>query len=130
MRQLRPTPGLGHVEGKVPKGLKNYDEEYYNNLNKLRHYTEEEIDSLGLTFELTVGGTTPNSKPRTVNLTRSGRSIPVTKKNVFQYSQAVANELLNVLGAHQTRAFLRGGAALIHKKRAKSKKLRKKSHNI
>ena len=27
MRQLRPTPGLGHVEGKVPKGLKNYDEE-------------------------------------------------------------------------------------------------------
>jgi len=27
MRQLRPTPGLGHVEGKVPKGLKNYDED-------------------------------------------------------------------------------------------------------
>jgi len=108
-------PFLNQLLGKVNtlEDLKNYDEEYYNNLNKLRHYTEEEIDSLGLTFELTVGGTTPNSKPRTVNLTRSGRSIPVTKKNVFQYSQAVANELLNVLGAHQTRAFLRGFRDLI-----------------
>ena len=27
LRQIRPTPGLGHVEGKVPKGLKNYDED-------------------------------------------------------------------------------------------------------
>lgn len=108
-------PFLNQLLGKVNtlEDLKNYDEEYYNNLNKLRHYTAEEIDSLGLTFELTVGGTTPNSKPRTVNLSRSGRSIAVTKKNVFQYSQAVANELLNVLGANQTRAFLRGFRDLI-----------------
>ena len=27
MKQLRPTPGLGHVEGKVPGKLKIYDEE-------------------------------------------------------------------------------------------------------
>jgi len=108
-------PFLNQLLGKVNtlEDLKNYDEEYYNNLNKLRHYTAEEIDSLGLTFELTVGGTTPNSKPRTVDLSRSGRSIAVTKKNVFQYSQAVANELLNVLGANQTRAFLRGFRDLI-----------------
>jgi len=108
-------PFLNQLLGKVNtlEDLKNYDEEYYNNLNKLRHYTEEEIDSLGLGFELTVGGTSPNSAPRTVNLVRSGRSIAVTKNNAFQYSQAVANELLNVLGAHQTRAFLRGFRDLI-----------------
>lgn len=108
-------PFLNQLLGKINtlEDLKNYDEEYYNNLNKLLHYTEEEIDSLGLTFELTVGGTSPNSTPRTVNLIRSKQSIAVTKKNVFQYSQAVANELLNVLGAHQTQAFLRGFRDLI-----------------
>ncbi|VEU40691.1 unnamed protein product [Pseudo-nitzschia multistriata] len=108
-------PFLNQLLGKVNtlEDLKNYDEEYYNNLNKLRHFTEEEIDSLGLTFELTVGGSSPNATPRTVDLVRSGRSIAVSKKNVFQYSQAVANELLNVLGANQTRAFLRGFRDLI-----------------
>ena len=108
-------PFLNQLLGKVNtiEDLKNYDEEYYNNLSKLRHYTAEEIDSLGLAFELTVGGTSPNSSPRTVDLVRSGHSIAVTKKNVFQYSQAVANELMNVLGAHQTRAFLRGFRDLI-----------------
>ena len=108
-------PFLNQLLGKVNtlEDLKNYDEEYYNNLNQIRHYTAEEIDSLGLTFELTVGGTSPNSKPRTVNLDRAGRSIPVTKKNVFQYTTAVANELLNVLGARQTRAFLNGFRDLI-----------------
>ncbi|OEU13784.1 hypothetical protein FRACYDRAFT_188538 [Fragilariopsis cylindrus CCMP1102] len=108
-------PFLNQLMGKLNtlEDLKNYDDEYYNNLNKLRHYKEEEIDNLGLAFELTVGGTTPNSAPRTVDLVRSGRNIAVTKKNVFQYTQAVANELLNVLGAHQTRAFLRGFRDLI-----------------
>jgi len=108
-------PFLNQLLGKVNtlEDLKNYDEEYYKNLNKLRYFTEEEIEDMGLTFELTVGGTSPNSSPRTVNLVRSGRSIPVTKKNVLQYSQAVANELLNVLGARQTRAFLRGFRDLI-----------------
>jgi len=108
-------PFLNQLLGKMNtlEDLKNYDEEYYNNLNKLRDYTEEEIDSLGLNFELTVGGTSPNSFPRTVCLVRSGRSIAVTKKNVFQYSQAVANELLNVLGARQTHAFLKGFRDLI-----------------
>jgi ubiquitin-protein ligase E3 C len=108
-------PFLNQLMGKLNtlEDLKNYDDEYYNNLNKLRHYKEEEIDNLGLAFELTVGGTTPNSAPRTVDLVRSGRNIAVTKKNVFQYTQAVANELLNVLGAQQTRAFLRGFRDLI-----------------
>lgn len=108
-------PFLNQLLGKVNtlEDLKNYDEQYYSNLNKLRHYSEEEIDTMELFFELTVGGTTPNSKPKTVNLVRTGRSIAVTKKNVFQYTQAVANELLNVLGARQTQAFLRGFRDLI-----------------
>mmetsp|Transcript_19892 Transcript_19892/g.22768 ORF Transcript_19892/g.22768 Transcript_19892/m.22768 type:complete len:1149 (-) Transcript_19892:4-3450(-) len=108
-------PFLNQLMGKLNtlEDLKNYDDEYYNNLNKLHHFEEEEIDSLGLAFELTVRGTTPNSVPRTVDLVPSGRSIAVTKKNVFLYTQAVANEILNVLGAHQTRAFLRGFRDLI-----------------
>lgn len=108
-------PVLNQLLGKMNtlEDLKNYDEEYYNNLNKLHHFTGEEIDNLGLSFELTVGGSSPNSTRRTVDLVRSGRSIAVTKSNVFQYSQAVANELLNVLGATQTRAFLRGFRDLI-----------------
>merc|ERR1712107_152912 len=64
---------------------------------------EEEINNLGLVFELTV----PCTPPRTVELIRSGRSIHVKKSNVFQYTQAIGNELLNVLGAKQTRAFLK-----------------------
>jgi len=108
-------PVLNQLLGKMNtlEDLKNYDEEYYNNLNKLHHFTGEEIDNLGLSFELTVGGSSPNSTRRTVDLVRSGRSIAVTKSNVFQYCQAVANELLNVLGATQTRAFLRGFRDLI-----------------
>jgi len=108
-------PFLNQLLGKVNtlEDLKNYDEEYYNNLNKLRHYTEDEMDGLALSFELTVGGNSNSSTRRTVELVRSGRSIAVTKNNVFQYSQAVANELLNVLGANQTRAFLKGFRDLI-----------------
>ena len=96
--------------------LKNFDEEYYKNLNKLRHMNEEDINCLGLTFELTIGGTSPagsSGKPQTVELIRGGRSVAVTKRNVFQYIHLVAHQLLNVQGASQTRAFLRGFRDLI-----------------
>ncbi|KAG7365330.1 HECT-domain ubiquitin-transferase [Nitzschia inconspicua] len=103
-------PFLNALLGKVNsmEDLKNYDEEYYVNLKKLRLFTDNEIDGMDLCFELTVGGTTPGSSPRTVELVRNGRSIPVTRKNVFQYTHAVANQLLNVQGAKQTRSFLEG----------------------
>ncbi|KAL3925251.1 MAG: hypothetical protein SGILL_000529 [Bacillariaceae sp.] len=108
-------PFLNQLLGKANslEDLKNFDEEYYLNLNKLRSFNDAEINSLGLTFELTVGGTSPGSTPRTVELVRSGKSMPVTKQNVFQYTHAVANQLLNVEGARQTRAFLDGFRGII-----------------
>jgi ubiquitin-protein ligase E3 C len=103
-------PFLNALLGKVNsmEDLKNYDEEYYVNLNKLRRFNDAEINAMDLTFELTVGGTTPGAMPRTVELVRNGGVISVTRKNVFQYTHAVANQLLNVQGAKQTRAFLEG----------------------
>jgi len=96
--------------------LKNFDEEYYKNLNQLRRMSDAEIESLGLTFELTVSSgssTRRDSPPRTVELIPGGRSVAVTKKNVFRYIHMVAHQKLNVLGAPQTRAFLRGFRDLI-----------------
>lgn len=108
-------PFLNQILGKTNtlEDLKNYDEEYYANLSKLRQFNETEIDGLGLTFELTVGGNAVSSTPRTVDLLRNGKSLPLTKRNVFQYTHLVANQLLNVQGAQQTRAFLRGFRDLI-----------------
>jgi ubiquitin-protein ligase E3 C len=108
-------PFLNVLLGKTNnlEDLKNYDEEYYVNLNKLRRLDDGEIEMVDLTFELTVGGSTPGSSPRTVELVRNGKSIPVTRKNVFQYTHAVANQFLNVQGAKQTRAFLQGFREII-----------------
>lgn len=89
--------------------MKNYDYEYYINLNKLRRFSEEEINDLGLVFELTV----PGKPPRTIELVPSGRHISVNKGNVFQYAQSIGNQILNVLGAKQTKAFLNGFRDLI-----------------
>jgi ubiquitin-protein ligase E3 C len=82
-------PFLNQLMGKLNtiEDLKNYDDVYYSNLNKLRYFNEEEINNLGLFFELNVPG---NSSARTVELVSSGRSLPVNKGNVFQYTQAVA----------------------------------------
>lgn len=111
-------PFLNQLLGKTNsiEDLKNYDEEYYNNLNKLKLLDEAEVESLGLTFEVTIGGALrgKGSSPRTVELIPGGGTIPVTTKaNVFQYMHAVANQLLNVQGARQTKAFLRGFRDLI-----------------
>jgi ubiquitin-protein ligase E3 C len=92
--------------------LKNLDEEYYKNLNKLRTLGEAEIESLGLTFEMTIGGGGVKS-PRTMELIPGGHSLPVTKKNVFQFIHLVSHQRMNVLGSVQTRAFLRGFRDLI-----------------
>jgi ubiquitin-protein ligase E3 C len=108
-------PFLNQILGKANtlEDLKNYDEEYYTNLSKLRLFNETEIDGLGLTFELNVGGNAVSSTPRTVDLLRNGKAMPLTKRNVFQYTHLVAHQLLNVQGAQQTRAFLRGFRDLI-----------------
>eukprot|EP00980_Cylindrotheca_fusiformis_P022067 scaffold8962_cov123-Cylindrotheca_fusiformis.AAC.3 len=92
--------------------LKNLDEEYYKNLNKLRYLSEAEIESLGLTFEMTIGGENTSS-PRTIELIPGGRSKSVSKKDVFQFIHLVSHQRMNVLGSVQTRAFLRGFRDLI-----------------
>jgi ubiquitin-protein ligase E3 C len=75
------------------------------------------VEALGLTFEVTVGNNSSggaSSPPRTVALMPGGHSVPVkTKAHIFQYMHAVANQLLNIQGARQTRAFLRGFRDLI-----------------
>jgi ubiquitin-protein ligase E3 C len=108
-------PFLNQLLGKVNtlEDLKNYDEEYYINLNKLRSFNDTEMESLGLTFELTVGASSSGFPPRTVELVLNGKTMPVTRNNVFQYTHAVANQLLNLQGARQTHAFLDGFREII-----------------
>lgn len=112
-------PFLNQLLGKINsmEDLKNYDDEYYKNLNKLKFLNDAEVEALGLTFEVTVGQNATGgsaSPPRTVELMPGGRSIPVkTKAQVFQYMHGVANQLLNIQGARQTKAFLRGFRDLI-----------------
>lgn len=96
--------------------LKNYDDEYYNNLNKLKFLSDTEVEALGLTFEVTLGGSGAGrgTAIRTVELISGGGTIPVkSKAHIFQYMHAVANQLLNIQGARQTKAFLRGFRDLI-----------------
>ena len=112
-------PFLNQLLGKTNtmEDLKNYDEEYYENLNKLKLLNDTEVEALGLTFEVTVGQNASGgsaSPPRTVELMKGGRSVSVkTKAHIFQYMHAVANQLLNIQGARQTKAFLRGFRDLI-----------------
>ena len=105
-------PFLNQLLGKVNslEDLKNYDTDFYRNLTKLLNLTSSEIESMGLTFELTLG---EGSSTRTVELMRGGRNRSVTKENVIQYIHLVAHQRLNVETATQTKAFLRGFRDLI-----------------
>jgi len=102
-------PFLNQLLGKLNslEDLKNFDFEFYNNLTKLRKMSENEIEGLGLTFELNVG------MSQTVPLIPGGSSILVTKQNVIHYVYLVANQRLNIEGSKQTKAFLRGFRDLI-----------------
>ena len=106
-------PFLNQLLGKqnTLEDLKNLDNEYYTNLTKLRTLSSAEIESLGMTFELTLDS--GNGATRTVELLPGGCSIPVTKDNVIQYVHLVAHQRLNVQAARPTRAFLRGFRDLI-----------------
>jgi len=82
--------------------LKNLDPEYYKNLKSLRLMSAQEINDLGLTFELHESATT------TIELMPGGSNIPVTKENVIQYIHLVSHQKMNVRGSRQTSAFLNG----------------------
>jgi ubiquitin-protein ligase E3 C len=100
-------PFLNQLLGKsnTLEDLKNFDPEYYRNLTKLLHLSANDINSLGLTFELTLG---EGSNQRTVELIRGGHSTPVSKQNVIQYVHLVASRRLNTETALPTKAFLTG----------------------
>lgn len=91
--------------------LKNFDHEFYQNLTKLLTMSAEDIDGLGLTFDLNLGE--GREVTETVELVSGGRTRPVTKNNVIQYVHLVAHQRLNVESAAQTKAFLRGFRDLI-----------------
>uniref|UniRef100_A0A7R9ZRY8 HECT-type E3 ubiquitin transferase n=1 Tax=Craspedostauros australis TaxID=1486917 RepID=A0A7R9ZRY8_9STRA len=116
--------------------LKNFDPEYYENLTSLRKLSAADIESAGLTFELTIGDSGDNNMPssgqaaggssgstdpyasltskmQTIELVPGGRDKAVTKQNVIQYIHLVAHYRLNIQAYHQTRAFLRGFRDLI-----------------
>ena len=82
--------------------LKNLDPEYYKNLKSLRHMNAQEIENLGLTFEL------HESAALTIELMPGGSKMAVTKDNVIQYIHLVSHQKMNVRGARQTAAFLHG----------------------
>ena len=107
-------PFLNQLLGKQNslEDLKNYDPEYHANLTKLLSLSAAEIESLGMTFELTLrDGRDGNT--RNVELMREGRHTAVSKHNVIQYVHLVAYHRLNVETSAQTRAFLRGFRDLI-----------------
>mmetsp|Transcript_2530 Transcript_2530/g.5561 ORF Transcript_2530/g.5561 Transcript_2530/m.5561 type:complete len:1509 (-) Transcript_2530:253-4779(-) len=96
--------------------LKNLDPEYYRNLKSLRYMSIDDINSLGLTFEMTksiIGTSSSHSSDNIVELIPGGSSIPVTKENVIQYIHLVSHQRMNISGARQTHAFLKGFRDLI-----------------
>ncbi|GAX28859.1 ubiquitin-protein ligase E3 C [Fistulifera solaris] len=107
-------PFLNQLLGKRNslEDLKNYDLEYYRNLIKLLTLSAAEVESLCLTFEMTIGDE-QTGKVRMVDLITGGRDVPVTKQSVIQYVHLVANHRLNVISAAQTKAFLSGFRDLI-----------------
>ena len=105
-------PFLNQLLGKPNslEDLKNYDPEIYSNLTKLLNAPAEDINSMGLSFEMT---TWTGDSTQTVELMPGGNAIAVTKQNAVKYVHLIANQRLNVETAQATKAFLRGFRDLI-----------------
>lgn len=88
--------------------LKNVDPEYYRHLTSLRKMSSDDIESLGLTFDLSIPSSTKDSPSQIVELIPNGSCIPVTKDNSIRYIHLVAYRRLNTESAAQTKAFLSG----------------------
>jgi len=103
-------PFLNQLLGKHNslEDLKNFDPEYYRNLTMLTSLSEDDIENMGMTFELTTG-----RSAQTVELVPGGHAKAVVKQNVIQYVHLVAHHRLNVQAARQVKAFLRGFRDLI-----------------
>ena len=74
--------------------------------------SSDEIDALGLTFELSTPSIDGKSV-QTVELIPGGSSMSVTKMNAIRYVHLVAHRRLNIESSRQTNAFLSGFRDLI-----------------
>jgi ubiquitin-protein ligase E3 C len=97
-------PFLNQLLGKhnTLDDLKNLDPDFHKHLVSLRSMKRDEIENLGLTFEL-----------GNMELIPNGSFMNVTKENVIRYIHLVAHRRLNQDTAYQTRAFLKGFRDLI-----------------
>jgi len=82
--------------------LKNLDPDFHKHVASLRHMKKDDIESLGLTFEM-----------GNIELIPNGSQITVTKDNVIRYIHLIAHRRLNQDTSYQTRAFLKGFRDLI-----------------
>lgn len=106
-----------------------FDAQLLRSLKQLRRYaTAEEkdadtvIESLGLTFEVAVGGSGSvghgglgSSVAAQVELIPGGASIAVTKDNMFSYIYKLANYKLNEETKDQMRALVQGFREVVRK---------------
>lgn len=83
------------------KELKQFDEELYKQLNKLKSY--DDVESLGLTFS-----TVEDFSKKEVELIPGGETIPVTNDNVIKYTYFMANYKMNLQVRRQFASFVKG----------------------
>jgi len=83
------------------KELRQFDEELFTQLNKLKSY--EDVESLGLTFS-----TVEDFSKKEIELIPGGASIPVTNENVIKYTYFTANYKMNLQVKRQFASFVKG----------------------
>jgi len=89
--------------------LKFFDPEFYSHLINLRKHNM--IEDMGLSFEVHSSVNMKGyhlDKMRSVELCPGGSSMQVNQNNCLSYIHLVSHHRLNVEGAQETKAFLRG----------------------
>ncbi|KAJ8609496.1 hypothetical protein CTAYLR_005456 [Chrysophaeum taylorii] len=92
--------------------LASLDRDLYANLLKLKRVPPDQLDALGLDFQLTTVDPRSNA-PLDVELLPGGRDLRVQTANRARYVQLVAHQRLNVETAAASAAFLRGLRAVV-----------------
>ncbi|KAI9654426.1 MAG: hypothetical protein M1831_005392 [Alyxoria varia] len=100
--------------------LREYDEELYQGLLKLKNYPGD-VEDFGLNFTVTDSANLPPLKPgqqpRTKNITRelvpNGSRIPVDQNRRLVYISCIARHRLSTQPSLQSNAFLRGLSSMI-----------------
>ncbi|RVD86712.1 uncharacterized protein DFL_004974 [Arthrobotrys flagrans] len=101
--------------------LKSLDRSLWKGLQALKHYDEQTIEDLDLTFAIenivrVADPRAPNGytqKMMLVDLKPNGSQIPVTSSNKLEYIHLVSRYKLAVQGKQQTNAFLKGLSSII-----------------